>query len=378
VIKNVFNETASFGGLITAVHDTESGRRFLPQELTFWEDIEDNLHEISDQLYSGSFPLDTYHTFPVYEPKLRKVICSDYRTKVIQRSAYNALNLRLSRGWITDTYACIPGRGNLKAAQKVASWIDYCAASGKRWFYLKTDCEKFFYRLAKNVLMTQYDRKISDRRMMDFLEHYVCHASKPFGIPRGVQNPLLLTDDQMLWDRGVAIGGGLSHMHGNVYLDPLDQYVKRDLQIPFYARCMDDMVVLMDDKYRLHETYLMMKEFLEDRLLLNFNQKTAIRPIECGVEFVGYFIRPHSMRLRKSTSLHMKHRLKQVQYLYAIGEMSFYEANETVQSYIAMMDKTDSKALREKIFSDFVLTHDLELLKDDDAGRAPGSSGNVY
>lgn len=123
---------------------------------------------------------------------------------------------------------------------------------------------------------------------------------------------------------------------------------------------MDDMVVIMDDKDRLHDTYFKMKEFLEDKLHLNFNQKTAIRPIECGLEFVGYFIKPHSMRLRKSTSLHMKHRLKQVQYLYAIGEMSFYEANETVQSYIAMLDETDSKALREKIFSEFVLTHNTE------------------
>ena len=53
----------------------------------------------------------------------------------------------------------------------------------------------------------------------------------------------------------------------------------------------------------------------------------------------------------------MKRRLKQVQDLYARWEMTFFEANETVQSYIAMMDKTDSEALRKKIFSEFVLTH---------------------
>ena len=355
VIKNVFDEIASFEGLGMADHDSSLGRRFLPEELSFWDNREDNLHRISECLYSGSYPPDIYRTFPVYEPKLRKITCSDYTTKVIQRSAYNALNRRLINGFIADSYACIPGRGNLAAGQRLASWIDYCARSGKRWYYLKADCEKFFYRIDQNVLMTIYDHKIADRRTLDFLDHYTRHASKAFGLPRGISNPMTIDQDKLLWDKGVAIGGGMSHMSGNVYLNELDQYAKRDLQIRFFIRCMDDIVILMDDKAKLHEVYHKLKDFLETRLLLNFNHKTAIRPIECGVEFVGYQIKPHSMRLRKSTSLHMKRRLKQVQELYSRWEMSFFEANETVQAYIAMMDKTDSEALRKKIFSEFVL-----------------------
>ena len=357
MIKNVFDEIASFEGLRLAEHDSSLGRRFLPEELIFWDNLEDNLHRMSDCLYSGSYPPDIYRTFPVYEPKLRKITCSDYTTKVIQRSAYNALNERLSKGFIEDSYACIPGKGNLAAGRRLASWINYCAASGKRWYYLKADCEKFFYRIDQNIMMTIYDHKIADKRTLDFLDHYTRHAAKPFGLPLGVTNPMSIDEKDLLWDKGVAIGGGMSHMSGNVYLNELDQYAKRELQLQKYIRCMDDIIVLMDDKEKLHETHHKLRDFLESRLLMRFNHKTAIRPIECGVEFVGYFIKPHSMRLRKSTSLHMKRRLKQVQDLYARWEMTFFEANETVQAYIAMMDKTDSEALRKKIFSEFVLTH---------------------
>lgn len=363
MIKNVFDKIASFEALEQAEHDTAAGRRYLPQELTFWEDKEDNLHRISEMLYNGVYPPDTYHTFPVYEPKVRKIVASDYYTKIIQRSVYNALNSELAKGWITDTYACIDERGNLNAAKKLASWVNYCAASGRQWYHLKADCEKFFYRIYLQTLMRQYAKKISDHRTLDLLEHYTLHASKPFGIPRGVENPMLLSDAEMLWDRGVATGGGMSHMSGNVYFDPFDQYAKRNLHLKFYIRCMDDIDILLDDKERLHEVYYQLKEFLETKLLLNFNHKTAIRPIEDGIEFVGYFIKPGSMRIRKQTSLHMKHRLSNIEELYSRGDIDFSKANETVQSYIAMMDHTDSTALRKKIFSEFVLTHDREHLE---------------
>lgn len=44
MIKNVFDEIASFEGLRLAEHDSSLGRRFLPEELIFWDNLEDNLH----------------------------------------------------------------------------------------------------------------------------------------------------------------------------------------------------------------------------------------------------------------------------------------------------------------------------------------------
>lgn len=364
MIKNIFDQIASFEGLNAAEHDSLLGRKRFPEELEFWDNREDNLHRMSEMLYSGAYPPDTYHTFPVFIPKERRIICSDYTTKVVQRAAYNALNPLLSKGFIPHSFACVPGRGGLYAGLKLASWIDYVTKSGRQWYYLKADCEKFFYRVDHQKLLEIYSHKVADKRAMALLEHYICHSSRAFGIPLGT-DPIKMDLEDMLWDKGIAIGGGMSHMSGNVYLNELDLYAKRVLQIHYYVRYMDDIIVLMDDKERLREVYHKLSDYLEGRLLMRFNHKTAIRPVNCGVEFVGYYIRPFSMQIRKSTSLRMKRRLAQVQELYHDGRMNLQEANATVQSYKAMMAKTDSKALASKIFADFVLTRDDgDILRD--------------
>jgi hypothetical protein len=170
--------------------------------------------------------------------------------------------------------------------------------------------------------------------------------------------------EEMLWDVGISIGGGLSHLYGNVYLNELDQYCKRELQIHYYIRFMDDIIILSDDKEKLHQYYELMNWFVTSKLRLHFNEKTAIRPVTQGVEFVGYMIKPGNVRLRKSTSLRMKRHLKHTQKLYRDYRISFDKANQTVQSYTAMMKHCNSDALRKKIFDNLVFTHNKEFIDD--------------
>jgi hypothetical protein len=53
----------------------------------------------------------------------------------------------------------------------------------------------------------------------------------------------------------------------------------------------------------------------------------------------------------------MKRRLKDIQEQYRNYEITFERADQTVQSYIALMDKCDCGALKEKILGDLVFTH---------------------
>lgn len=146
-------------------------------------------------------------------------------------------------------------------------------------------------------------------------------------------------------------------MHGNMYLDALDQLAKRSLGIHYYIRYMDDVIVLSNSKEDLHKYKREFEQFLNEELKLRLNNKTAIRPISQGMEFVGYRIWPGDVRLRKSTSLHMKRHLKDVQELYRKREIDFARANETMQSYLAMMKHCNCYSLRNKVVGEFVLTH---------------------
>ena len=279
-IKNVYAQIVSFDNLLQAEKDARAGKRYENEQLAFWGNLEDNIHSISEKLKCHNYPPDIYHHFYVYEPKLRKVIFSDYTTKVIQRAAYNVLNPIVCKGMISDTYSCIEDRGQLKSMQRLAGWVDFVEKSGERWYYLKMDVEKFFYRMDHEVLMSIIQKKIGDKEAVRFLEHYVCHASRAFGLPLGVKSPLEISDKEMLWDVGIAIGGGLSHMYGNMYLNPMDQMAKRKEGIQYYIRYMDDVIILSTDKELLHRYKNMFSDFLGDVLKLRLNNKTAIRPMQ--------------------------------------------------------------------------------------------------
>ena len=365
-IKNVFSDMSSFDSILQADRDVRAGSRYDKEELLFWGNYEDNLHSLAEAVQNLDFPPDRYRSFYVYEPKLRKIICSDYRTKVIQRAAYNAINPLVCKGFISDTYSCVKDRGQLKAMQRLAGWVNYVTSGGGNWYYLKMDVEKFFYRIDHEILMKIIRKKIYDRRAVRVMEHYICEASKPFGLPLGVKNPMDIDEKDMLWDVGITIGGGLSHMHGNMYLDSVDQLAKRTFGIKYYIRYMDDIIILSESKEDLHRYKREISDFLNGELKLQLNNKTAIRPVSQGIEFVGFRIWPHRVYLRKSTSLHMKRHLREMQERYRNYEVSLAEVHDTVMSYKALMKHCDCKALDKKIFENFVLTHNpKEAVKED-------------
>ena len=355
-IRNVYYEITSFHTLMVADTHVSKGKRENTERLRFYDNREGNLEEISTLLRAGKVPKVEYHSFYVYVPKVRKVIFIDYWSKVVQRAIYDVLNPKICRTFIEHTYACVKGRGQLAAMEQLYTWMRETRTSGTEWYYYKFDVAKFFYRIDHEILMDICRKKIDDPRTVDLLGYYINNDAVPFGMPLDA-NQLTITEEQMLYDLGIPIGGGLSHMLGNMYLDPLDQFCKRVLGIKRYIRYMDDIIILDNDKERLKEYGRRMTQFLEERLHLNFNNKTALRPVRVGCEFVGFVIYNDHVILRKSTMLRMKRTLRKTRQDYHDNLITFKEANATMQSYLAMLSHVDCKKFKEKLLDEFVLTH---------------------
>lgn len=355
-IRNVYYEITSFHTLMIADTHVSKGKRENTERLRFYDHREGNLEEISTLLRAGKVPKVEYHSFYVYVPKVRKVIFIDYWSKVVQRAIYDVLNPKICRTFIEHTYACVKGRGQLAAMEQLYTWMRETRTSGTEWYYYKFDVAKFFYRIDHEILMDICRKKIDDPRTVDLLGYYINNDAVPFGMPLDA-NQLTITEEQMLYDLGIPIGGGLSHMLGNMYLDPLDQFCKRVLGIKRYIRYMDDIIILDNDKERLKEYGRRMTQFLEEQLHLNFNNKTALRPVRVGCEFVGFVIYNDHVILRKSTTLRMKRTLRKTRQDYHDNLITFKEANATMQSYLAMLSHVDCKKFKEKLLDEFVLTH---------------------
>ena len=135
---------------------------------------------------------------------------------------------------------------------------------------------------------------------------------------------------------------GRSIMFVVVYLDVLDQYAKHALKLKYYARYVDDIVVIGQDGGDLHESYEKMATFVQQQLGISFHpNKKEINKVEHGVNFVGYIIKPWCKYVRRSTIKNMR--------LNVAKSMGFDALRATINSYLGMLRHANAYKERVKI-----------------------------
>ena len=195
--------------------------------------------------------------------------------------------------------------------------------------------------------MAMLRARFADRELLDLLERII-RSAVPFGLPAGASPG----EADRVYGVGMPIGNLTSQMFANLYLNTIDQYIKRELRAHCYVRYMDDMVILDGSKERLHEYRRKIEAFLNGRLKLDLNSKTVIRPLTLGIEFCGYRIWDSHIMLCKHTALKMRRRLRKLQKDYAAGVAEWQDVKRTLASYNGMLKHCDSYRLTLKIFGD--------------------------
>ena len=355
-IKNVFDDIFSMENLYLALEDASVGRRYNRDVLIYSFDSWAMLQEIQREVMGGTYNIDRYFIFYVYEPKKRMIMSIAFKHRIVQWAIYRIINPILVSGYIKDSYGCIPGRGSLSAMQRLQYWVTQVSRKNEPWFYLKLDISKYFYRVSHRILKKILAKKIKDARLLNVLYSIIDCEHTPFGLPPG-RSPGDVPLEERLFDVGMPIGNLLSQVFANVYLDVLDQFCKRKLGIHFYIRYMDDVIILCDSKEKLRYWKDTINDFLERELEIQLNQKTCIRPISQGIEFVGYRVWATHVVVRKSTSLRIKRALRGMSDQYANYEVTLQDVSATLGSYLAMLDHCDSHNLKVKILDELILTH---------------------
>ena len=119
--------------------------------------------------------------------------------------------------------------------------------------------------------------------------------------------------------RGIPIGNQTSQFFANVYLDPLDHFVKDRLGIKGYVRYVDDFLVFSDDKSYLADVREQIKEFLVRLRLRLHPKKNVIFPVSEGIRFLGYRVFPTHRLLAKENVRRFRRRVRTMQQEYAGG-----------------------------------------------------------
>lgn len=365
-IKHIKEKVTDYDNLYKAYLHARRSKRFRQEVLEFTANLEDNLHGLQDALINMTYRPGPYLKKVIHDPVDRLIMWQAFIHRVVQWAVYQVINPAFVQSYIEDSYACIKGRGSDAAAQRLFYFMQQDGRIEKnsgvgpdgrplrRFLFQKGDTSKFFYRIDHEVSLDLVGRKCNyDPWLMWIMDLFVNAEGEKFGFPpgKGVKD---VTPDEMVADKGLAVGSLLNQMLANVNQNEVDHFAKRQLRIHQYVRYMDDIVMISDSKAQLLEWRKEIEDFMAERLKLELNpKKTFIQPISHGIDFCQYRIYPDHIRLKKGTALRMKRNLKRIQKLYAEGKIDLERAQRTVTSYMGLMSHCDSYQLRKTIFGEY-------------------------
>jgi len=291
-----------------AYYDCRKHKRNTFNAIEFEYDLERNLTKLYDELLDGSYRIGQSICFVVVKPKVREVWASNFRDRIVHHIVYNRYSPMFYRSFIYDSYACIPEKGTLRAAERVQQFIRSATENHtKEAFYLKADVANFFMSINKSILDTIITEKITDPYWLN-LTRQILHHNPRTNVHIKSSSELMnqVPFAKSLFNTpegyGLPIGNLSSQFFANVYMNELDQYAKHKLKAKYYARYVDDIVMIDNDCSILNDKYDYMNEYVSTKLDLKFHpNKKDINKVVHGVNFVGYIIKPRVKYIRRST-----------------------------------------------------------------------------
>ena len=311
--------TQLLADLYVAYRDARRHKRSRDYQLKFEMNLEENLCRLCDELMSRTYRPGISSAFIVYEPKQREVFAAEFRDRVVHHLYYNYTHPLFERTFIQDTYSCIKGRGTHYGVDRLEKHIRQESKNYTRPCYvLKMDIQGYFININRRRLLeicldtlSKMRRHQSDRDSKTWEEVLDYNFIEYLTEVIVMYNPLTeyrfrvpMTDWEGLpknkslfyagEDCGLPIGNLTSQLFSNVYLNRLDQYVKRELGCKHYGRYVDDFYIVSTDREHLTTLIPRIETFLKKELSLPLHhEKTKIYDAYNGIEFLGQYVLPY-------------------------------------------------------------------------------------
>lgn len=348
--NHIYPAIYAFAALHAAYLKARRGKRHTQEVQRFEQDLEGNLIALQNELIWGSYRAGSYRHFTIYEPKERQVAALPFRDRVVQHALVAAIEPIWERRFIADSYACRPGKGTHKGADRAQAMLRQVQRAHGRVFVFKADIAKYFYSIDHRILKALLRRRICCRKTLRLLDAIIDSTATP-----GALAPV-----------GLPIGNLTSQLFANIYLHALDEYVKHQLRERHYLRYMDDFCIIGHDKAHLQRLRLAVEGFLWQELRLRTNAKTQVFPLGDkygrALDFLGYRIWTTHRKLRKSSIARICHKLRAFQRHYASGAVTLARIRQSIKSWVAHAKHAESYGLRRRLLGGLVLVRGREKL----------------
>ena len=371
--------------LYVAYYDAARHKHKMAYVVKFERELRANLESLCDDLLSHRYKALPSKCFIIDYPKKREVFAAMFRDRIVHHLYFRYTHQLFERTFIADSYSCIEGRGTHYGIDRLRqhirqtslNWSQPCYAMNLdiRGYFMHINREKLLkitidslHKMATHkvgmtddvpipsgVLLTPATRW-KDIRDFDF----ILWLTEQIIMLDPMENCIIVGDDSD-WDgidhakcmrfakQGLAlpIGNLTSQLYSNVYLNPFDQLVKRDILCDHYGRYVDDSTMIDACREWLLEQVPKVREFLYDELGLELHMgKLHIQEIHRGVEFLGAFIKPYRDYVSNKTLARIE---KNIQML---DLQDARHAEASINSYLGVLSHSASYNIRRHLFED--------------------------
>ena len=303
--------------------------------IAFLESKDRLLSELQQSLINHEFKSSDYNIYTKMERGKNRLIADLplYPDRIVHCAVAMVIEDDLNRTLIHQTHASIKGHGTHTAMMDVRKNIHN---DPKLKYCLSMDIHHCYASIPPERIKLMFRDYIKDAEMLDLIDIIIDSYTRT-GYP------------------GIALGGRLSPLMANLYLSPLDHYLKEVRHVHVMERYMDNYFILGYSKPWLHS---IRKDIIANlgELGLTINGNWSIRPIDSThrVDMIGWVVYSDHVLIRKKTKLRMKKCLTEMERKLDHCRPLSESDKGCLASYMGSLRWFDSYNLRKRLFDPVV------------------------
>lgn len=340
---NLFPDIIEFENLLVANRFAAKGKRSGVAAASFEYALGDELITLRDELASKSYRPGGYYSFRIRDPKPRLISAAPFRDRVVHHALCQVIEPLFERTFIGDSYANHIGKGTHAALNRAQGFA-------RRYRYvLQCDVRQFFASIDHEILYALITQKITDedvrwltKQIIDSGVGLLCDEYTMKHFPG--DDLLAITRP-----RGLPIGNLTSQFWANVYLNELDQFVKRELRCKAYLRYVDDFLLLSNSKAELWVWKRAIVDKLATLRLTLHERSSTVYPVKTGIPFLGFRTYPERRQLKRRNGVNFERRLHRLYNDYENGDLTRMELAHRIQGWVAHANGGDTWGLQKRL-----------------------------
>jgi len=291
---NAYYDIISVQNLLVSWQEFLCGKRKRKDIAEFSLYLTDNIFTLHKELTDRTYRHGPYQAFKINDPRPRDIHKASVRDRLLHHAIYRILYPYFDNKFIFDSFSCRIDKGTHRAIDQFRKYGRIVSRNHSRTAWvLKCDIRKFFASIDHDILK-------------DILRHNIVSIDTMWLLGETIDS--FHTENK--FGKGLPLGNLTSQLFANIYMNGLDQFVKRTLKIKHYIRYADDFVIFHKSRVYLENLIPKISKFMDIELKLSLHpDKVSIKTIASGVDFLGWVSFQHHRVLRTSTRRRMFNKL---------------------------------------------------------------------